>query len=99
MAKRTKRASGGIAVGAYLRVLRMHAGLSPTQLAAQIGIDPTQVWRIETWRVDPRSSVLLAFVAVVRGDVRDVARLIADSAAGSEEGETAARMRIRELGG
>lgn len=92
--KMRTRESGGIAVGAYLRSLRENLELTPTEVAAQIKSDPTQIWRIETWKADVRSSLLFAYIRAVGGSPDDVARLINNPTASASDGELLAKLHI-----
>lgn len=88
------RDNGGIAVGAYLRALRENLELTPTEVAAQIKSDPTQIWRIESWKADVRSSLLFAYIKAVGGSPDDVSRLINNPKASTSDGELLAKLHI-----
>jgi hypothetical protein len=92
-AKKT-REIGGRAVGAYLRTLREHEGLSPTEVAAQIKTDATQIWRVENWKTDARCSILFGFIRAVNGSATDIELLINNPKATAEEGISLAKLRI-----
>lgn len=81
------------AVGAYLRCLRESGGISVAQIATVIGIDPSQIWRIEGGKADSRGSILFRFIAAVQGDPSDVALLINNPIATKDMGEAIARLR------
>jgi hypothetical protein len=97
MAQRTKnrRKSGGKAVGAYLRTLREDAELTTTEVAARIQTHPTQIWRIETWQSDISSSLLLAYVRAIGGNVLDIEHLMNNPDANVHDGENLARKYLR----
>jgi transcriptional regulator with XRE-family HTH domain len=84
------------AVGAYLRFLRDAAGISVGQMAEKVGIDQSQIWRIESGKTDTKGSFLFKFIAAVSGDPNDVALLINNPLATKDDGERIARLR-REL--
>jgi len=88
------REIGGRAVGAYLRALREHAGLTPTEVAAQIKTDATQIWRVENWKTDVRSSILFGFIRAVNGSATDIELLINNPTATEEEGASLAKLRL-----
>lgn len=81
------------AVGAYLRYLREAVGLSIAEISTTIGIDPSQIWRIERGKSDPKSSTLFKLISLVGGDVHDVALLISNPNVTSADGITLARLR------
>lgn len=85
--------AGSAAVGAYLRFLRESEGLTVGEIASKVGIDPSQIWRIESGKTDTRGSFLFKFIAAVNGDPNDVALLIGNLDATKEDGETVARLR------
>ncbi|NJK81345.1 MAG: helix-turn-helix transcriptional regulator [Chloroflexaceae bacterium] len=85
---------GGIAVGAYLRYLRDKQGLHAKEIAEKIGTNQTQVWRIENWHSDVRSSLIFRHIRVVGGDANDVELLINNPAATVEDGEALAKLRL-----
>lgn len=89
-----RKNEGGAAVGEYLRTLREASGLTVAEVAARVGIDASQIWRIERGKSDPRASILFRFVAVVNGSVEDVALLINNPRATAEDGERLARLRL-----
>lgn len=95
--KQPKTTEGLVAVGAYLRVLRESAGISVAEIANKVGIDTSQIWRIEKGKSDPRSSFLFKFIKAVDGSTEDVARLINNPRANATDGESLARLR-RGLG-
>jgi transcriptional regulator with XRE-family HTH domain len=95
--KQTKTPDGLVAVGAYLRSLREAAGISVAEIADKVGIDTSQIWRIEKGKSDPRSSFLFRFIKAVDGSTEDVARLINNAKATAADGEALAKLR-RELG-
>jgi len=88
-----KPKDGGVAVGAYLRAMREAAGISVKDLAEKIGADNTAIWRIEAWKSDSRSSVLLKFVCAVRASADDVVLLMNNPDATREDGERLAHLR------
>lgn len=92
-AKKT-RAIGGKAVGAYLKTLRESAGLSPTEVAAQLKTDATQIWRVENWKTDTRTSILFGFAQIVNGSAADIELLINNPNSTAEEGASLARLRV-----
>lgn len=83
----------GEAVGAYLRSLREASGKTVIEIAHSVGIDSSQIWRIERGKSDPKSSTMFKFVALVGGDVYDLALLINNPDATREDGENLARLR------
>jgi hypothetical protein len=89
-----KSLDGGTAVGAYLRYLREAQGLQAIDVAENIGTNQTQVWRIENWRSDTRSTLLFKFIRAVGGDASDVEILINNPNATHLEGEALARLRL-----
>lgn len=91
--KPAKTPDGLAAVGAYLRFLREVAGISVAEIADKVGIDPSQIWRIEKGKSDARSSILFRFIKAVNGSPEDVARLINNAKATAPEGEALARLR------
>jgi transcriptional regulator with XRE-family HTH domain len=84
---------GAEAVGAYLRSLREASGLSVAEIASSVGIDASQIWRIESGKTDTRGSFLFKFIAAVKGDPADVALLINNPVATKDDGERIARLR------
>jgi transcriptional regulator with XRE-family HTH domain len=92
--KKDKSASpGSEAVGAYLRLLRDAAGLTLAEISDKVGIDPSQIWRIERGKSDPKTSTMFKIIALVGGDLHDVALLINNPGATSADGENLARLR------
>lgn len=89
----TQSNEGGTAVGEYLRTLRETSGLTVAEVASRVGIDSSQIWRIERGKSDPRASILFRFVSVVHGAPEDVALLINNPRATPEDGERLARLR------
>jgi transcriptional regulator with XRE-family HTH domain len=89
-----KPLDGGVAVGAYLRFLREARGLQVAEVAEAIGTNDAQVWRIENWKSDTRSTLLFRFIMAVRGDANDVFLLINNPKATYEDGQSIARMRL-----
>lgn len=85
--------AGNEAVGAYLRFLRDARGITVAEIAARVGIDQSQIWRIESGRTDTKGSYLFKFIAAVGGDPSDVALLINNPVATREDGERIARLR------
>jgi transcriptional regulator with XRE-family HTH domain len=83
----------GEAVGAYLRALREATGKTVAEIADSVGIDPSQIWRIERGKSDPKSSTMFKFVYLVGGDVYDLALLINNPDATRSDGENLARLR------
>jgi transcriptional regulator with XRE-family HTH domain len=92
--KTVKPLDGGIAVGAYLRYLREAQGLQAVDIAEKIGTDQTQVWRIEKWKSDTRSTLLFKYIRAVNGDANDVEMLINNRDATKLDGETFAKLRL-----
>jgi transcriptional regulator with XRE-family HTH domain len=92
--KQPKSLDGGIAVGAYLRYLREAQGLQATDIAEQIDTNQTQVWRIEHWKSDTRSTLLFKLIRAVGGDVNDVEMLIHNPDATKSDGEALAKLRL-----
>lgn len=84
----------GVAVGAYLRVLRENRNMTPTEVAAALRTDATTVWRVENWKSDVRSSILFSFIRVVNGSVNDVELLMFNPNAKVQDGEDLAKQRI-----
>ncbi len=91
----SKSHSGGKAVGAYLRKLRESRGLSVAEIAEKLGSEPSQIWRIEKWRSDTRSSLVFKFIALVRGSAEDVFLLMNNPNATEEDGERLADLRLQ----
>jgi len=89
-----KSFDGGIAVGAYLRYLRVEQGLQATDIAEKINTDQTQIWRIEKWKSDTRSTLLFKYIRAVGGDVNDVEMLINNADATQSDGEALAKLRL-----
>lgn len=89
-----KPSDGGVAAGAYLRFLREARGLRVDEVAEIIGTNDAQVWRIENWKSDTRSTLLFRFIIAVRGDANDVLLLINNPEATKEDGITFAKMRL-----
>jgi transcriptional regulator with XRE-family HTH domain len=85
---------GGIAVGAYLRFLREARGMQVSEVAEAIGTNDAQVWRIEHWKSDTRSSLLFRFIKAVKGDANDVYLLINNPSATLEDGYKIAQLRL-----
>lgn len=79
--------------GLYLRVLREAQGISRRELARQLGVDHSQIERIERGVTDTRGSLLLAMVRALHGDANDVADLIT----GDDDDERARRMAAVRL--
>ena len=92
--KQVKPMDGGIAVGAYLRYLRDIQKLQIADLAEKMATDPSQLWRIEKWRSDTRSSLLFKYIHALGGDANDVALLINNPAATVADGEALAKLRF-----
>lgn len=74
------------AVGIYLRTLREAHQLSRAAVAAQIGTHESQLVRIEAGEQDSRGSLLLAFVAAVKGRAEDIQKLLLDKDVTVEDG-------------
>lgn len=89
-----KATDGGLAVGAYLRYLREKQGLQIVETADKLNTNQTQVWRIEHWKSDTRSSLLFKLIRAVGGDANDVEMLINNPDATVEDGETLAKLRL-----
>ncbi len=85
---------GGVAVGAYLRYLREAQHLATTEVAEMIGTNQAQVWRIDNWKHDARTTLVFAYIKAVNGDANDVALLIANPKATASDGETLAKLRL-----
>lgn len=85
---------GGTAVGAYLRHLREAQGIPATEMAERIDTNQAQIWRIENWRSDTRSTLLFKFILAVGGDANDVFMLINNPGATAADGETMAKLRL-----
>jgi len=85
--------AGSEAVGAYLRFLREAVGLSLVEAGDKIGMNPSQIWRLESGKADTRGSFLFKLIQAVDGDPNDVALLINNAAATKEDGERLARLR------
>jgi DNA-binding XRE family transcriptional regulator len=92
--KPLKPFDGGIAVGAYLRYLREAQGMQATEVAEKIGTDQTQIWRVEKWKSDTRSTLLFKYVRAVGGDANDVEMLINNPNATKSDGEALAKLRL-----
>jgi hypothetical protein len=92
--KTPKTTDGGIAVGAYLKYLRESQGIGVEEVAEKIGTDQSQVWRIENWKSDTRSSLLFKFIRAVGGDGNDVELLLNNRDATKQDGETLAKLRL-----
>lgn len=92
--KTLKPLDGGASVGAYLRYLREKQGIQATEIAEAIGTDQSQVWRIEKWKSDTRSTLLFKYIRAVGGDANDVELLINNPDATVLDGETLARLRL-----
>lgn len=92
-----KPLDGGIAVGAYLRSLRELQGLQAVDVAEKIGTGQTQLWRIDNWKSDTRSSLLFKYIQAVKGDANDVALLINNADATETDGEVLAKLRFSLL--
>jgi transcriptional regulator with XRE-family HTH domain len=84
---------GSEAVGAYLRLLRDAAGLTLAEIADKVGIDTSQIWRIERGKSDPKASTMFKITDFVGGDLHDVNLLINNPDATREDGEHLARLR------
>lgn len=80
-----------VAVGAYLRVLRLDAGLGRPTVANMIKTSEGQIRRVEIGEQDSRGSLLLAFCRAVKGNPKDIERLTLDEDATAEDGEETAR--------
>jgi transcriptional regulator with XRE-family HTH domain len=89
-----KPVDGGVAVGAYLRYLREAQGLKATEVAEKIGTNQSQVWRIDNWQSDTRSSLLFRYIRAVNGDANDVEMLINNREATQSDGITLAKLRL-----
>jgi transcriptional regulator with XRE-family HTH domain len=76
-----------LAVGAYLRALRSHQGLSQGKLAELVGVAGNTIWRIEAGEQEPRAGQLAALLTALHGRIEDIQRLITDSAATAADGE------------
>lgn len=92
--KTPKPLDGGIAVGAYLRYLREAQSIQVQDVADKIGTNQSQVWRIEHWKSDTRSSLLFKFIKSVGGDANDVFLLMNNPDASVSDGETLAKLRL-----
>lgn len=90
-----KPSDGGVAVGAYLRYLREAQGISVRDVADKIDTNQAQVWRIEHWKSDTRSSLLFKFIRTVNGSGDDVEMLMNNPGATAADGETIAKMRLK----
>jgi hypothetical protein len=92
--KPLKSFDGGAAVGAYLRYLREARGIPATDIAEKIETNQAQIWRIEHWRSDTRSTLLFKFILAVGGDANDVFMLINNPGATAVDGEILAKLRL-----
>jgi transcriptional regulator with XRE-family HTH domain len=92
--KPLKPLDGGIAVGAYIRYLREAQGMQATEIAEKIGTDLTQIWRVEKWKSDTRSTLLFKLIYAVGGDASDVGMLINNPNATKSDGEALAKLRL-----
>jgi|SRR5690606_10614666 len=92
--KPLRQHDGGIAVGAYLKFLREARGLKVDEVAEKIGTNDAQVWRIENWKSDTRSTLLFRFILAVQGDANDVFLLINNHNATIEDGKAIAKLRL-----
>ncbi|OGO06022.1 MAG: hypothetical protein A2Y73_08895 [Chloroflexi bacterium RBG_13_56_8] len=63
------------------------------EIAAKVGVDQSQIWRIESGKTDTKGSFLFKFITAVSGDPNDVALLINNPLATKEDGERVARLR------
>jgi len=79
------------AVGAYLQVLREARSLSRRALARDMGLDASQIDRIEKGMNIPRSPFLFALVRAVQGNARQVSQLLLDPNATVATGEQLAQ--------
>lgn len=82
-------------MGAYLRKLREARGISVAEIADKLGTEPTQIWRIENWKSDTRSSIVFRFIFLVRGNAEDVLLLMNNHHASREDGERLAELRMQ----
>ena len=62
---RTAPSGNLIAVGAYLRTIRERRGFSRTLLAACVGTNESQLYKIERGAIDTRSSLMFALIATL----------------------------------
>lgn len=83
-------------LGIYLQVLREAAGLSRARVAADLGTTENTLWRIESGRQEPASTMLAGIVRAVGGDWPDVEALLLD---GDADEATARRLAARRLSG
>lgn len=74
------------ALGVYVKALRERRGMSQEQLANAVEVTTNTIWRVEAGRQEPRTSLLSALLAVLRGRARDVQELL-------KAGATAERAR------
>jgi transcriptional regulator with XRE-family HTH domain len=79
------------AIGAYFRTLRKLRDMSIQQIAELTGTSVSQVSRIETGEQETRGSLLFAFARAVKANLDDMARLLLDTQATTEDGEALAR--------
>lgn len=82
------------AAGAYLRALREGRGIGRGALAKELGIDHSQIERIEKGQTDTRGSLLLAIVVKLEGDADQVATLITSKDASIEDAQQMAQTWI-----
>src|SRR5258708_14603452 len=71
----------GLAFGATVRALGLHAGISLNELARRAGVDPAYIHRIESRGAQrpplPRRPVVVAIAAALGSDVRQTDQLLA----------------------
>jgi transcriptional regulator with XRE-family HTH domain len=86
------------AVGAYIRYLRQHKGMSATRLAADLDTSEGQIRSIEKGRTDTRTSMMANILSLLGGDMTDVAYLILSDAATEETGRRLAAQWLQAHG-
>ncbi len=79
------------AAGTYIRALREARHIGRGTLASTLGIDHTQIERIEKGQTDTRGSLLLRILHTLQGDPNQLMELIVDPNATHEDAQRMAK--------
>ncbi len=83
-----------LALGAYLRAMRVGQRLTQTLVAEQVGINLSTLHRIERGQTEPGGEIAFNLVAAVRGSYEDARRLWSEGDASEERGQQLAEQRL-----
>lgn len=84
-----------IATGAYLRALREAQGLSQARVAELVRVTVNTIWRIEAGQQEPKTTLIVNLLAVLKGRAEDLAKLINDASADDAAAQRAAQASLR----